>query len=140
MSVPSPIDSILIVCGEPADQSPEHLARILDTVTDAKVVLVAPALPVTGERWIVDLAARASRARSRLQRWSAVLADHAVAIASEVGDADPRAVAGDARRELPTAQVIYAPAAVAEGTATPDRLMLLIERYGRMPVPVVTGR
>jgi hypothetical protein len=69
-----------------------------------------------------------------------VLADHAVAIASEVGDADPRLAAGDARRELPTAQIIHAPAAVAEGTATPDRLMRLIERYGRMPVPVVTGR
>jgi hypothetical protein len=50
VSVPSPTDVILIVCGEPADQSPEHLARIHDTVTDAKVVLVAPALPVPGER------------------------------------------------------------------------------------------
>ena len=140
MSAPSPTDVILIVCGEPADQSPEHLARIHDTVTDAKVELVAPALAIPGERWIVDLDARASHARSRLQRWSAMLAHHAVAIASEVGDPDPCTAAGDARRELPTAQIIHAPAGVAEGSATPDRLMRLIERYGRMPVPVVTGR
>jgi hypothetical protein len=48
--------------------------------------------------------------------------------------------AGDALDALPTAQIIDAPAATSEGTATPDRLMRRIERYGRMPVPVVTGR
>jgi hypothetical protein len=140
MSVPAPTDVVLIVCGEPADQAPEHLARIQNAAAGAKVALVAPALPLPGERWIADRAARAGQARGRLQRWSAVLARHAVAIAAEIGDADPRLAAADARRELPAAQVIDAPAAVPRMTAAPGRLAQLVDRYGRAPVPLVTGR
>jgi hypothetical protein len=140
MSVPSHTDIILIASGEPAEQSPEHLARIHDAATDARVVLVAPALPVPGERWIADRDARASQARGRVQRWSAVLAGPAVALAAEVGDADPRLAAADARRELPAAQIIDAPAPAPRKPAAPGRLMRLIERYGRVPVPLLTGR
>ena len=140
MPVPAPSDVILIVCGEPADQSPEHLARIHDAVTAAKVVLVSPALPLPGERWIADRDARAAQARSRLERWSAVLARHAVAIAAEVGDADPRLAAGDARRERPAAQIIDAPAAVRGERPAPGRPVQLGERYGRLPATLATGR
>ena len=70
MPAPTPTDVILVARGEPADQSPEHLGRIREAVTDASVLLVAPALPVLGERWIIDLDARASQARSRLSAGS----------------------------------------------------------------------
>ena len=140
MFAPTPTDVILVARGEPADQSPEHLGRIREAVTDAKVLLVAPALPVAGERWIIDLDARAAQARSRLQHWFAALADHVSAVDAEAGDADPRMAARDARRERPTAQLIDAPGAEAERTVTPGRLMRLIERYGLMPAPVAAGR
>ena len=140
MSAPTPTDVILVARGEPADQSPEQLGRIREAVSDATVLLVAPALPVAGERWIIDLDARASQARSPLQRWIAALADHAAAVEAEVGDADPRMAARDARRELPTAQIIDAPGAEPERPATPGRLMQLVERYGLMPAPVAAAR
>ena len=106
--------------GEPADHSPEQLRRIRDTVTDAKVLLVAPALPIPGERWIVDLDARAEQARSQLQRWFGALTDHAAVIEAEIGDADPRAAVADARRLLPAAQIADAPAAEHEHTPSRD--------------------
>jgi hypothetical protein len=46
----------------------------------------------------------------------------------------------DARRELPTAQIIDAPAAEPHGTAASGLLMRLAERYARMPGPVAAGR
>jgi hypothetical protein len=139
-STPTPTDVILVASGEPADQSPEQLGRIRDAVTDANVLLVAPALPVVGERWIVDRDARATQARSRLQHWIAALADQASAIATEVGDADPRIAASDARRARPTAQIIDALAAEPARRAAPGRLMRLVERYRLMPAPVAAAR
>ena len=139
MPASTPTDVILVARGEPADQSPEQLRRIRDAVTDATVLLVAPALPVPGERWIVDLDARESQARSRLERWFGALADHASAIEAEVGDADPRAAAGDARRELPPRRSsTHRRRSGAHRRAGP--LMRLVERYGLMPVPVAAGR
>jgi hypothetical protein len=139
MTAPIATDVILVARGEPADQSAEQLRRIRDAVTDANVLLVAPALPVPGERWIVDLDARESRARTRVERWFAALADDASLIESEIGDADPRAAVADARRLLPAAQIVDAPAAERERTAEPGRLMRLAERYGLMPAPPVVG-
>ena len=68
-----------------------------------------------------------------------MLADHTVAIAAQVGDANPRMAVADARRELPTARIIDAPAQ-PERVATPGPLMRLIERYALMPAPVAAGR
>ena len=133
-------DVILVASGEPADLSPGQLRRIRDAVTDAKVLLVAPALPIAGERWIVDLDARAEQARSRLQRWFGALTDHASAIEAEIGDPDPRAAVADARRLMPVAQIVDAPARDRERSAEPGRLMRLAERYGLMPAPPVVGR
>ena len=140
MSARTPAEVILVAHGEPADQSPEHLGRIRDAVTGAKVLLVAPARPVAGERWIIDLDARASQARSRLQLWIAALAGHASAISAQVGDADPRMAASDARRELPTAQILDAPGAEPTRPAGPGRPMRLAGRAGLMPVPAAAGR
>ena len=139
MPASTPTDVILVARGEPADQSPEQLRRIRDAVTDANVLLVAPALPVPGERWIVDLDARESQASSRVERWFGALADHASLIEAEIGDADPRAAVADALRLLPAAQIVDAPAAERERTAEPGRLMRLAERYGLMPAPPAVG-
>jgi hypothetical protein len=111
MTTPTtPTEVILVARGEPAQQSREQLRWIRDAVTDANVLLVAPALPVPGERWIVDLDARESQARLRVERWLAALADRASVIEAEIGDADPRAAVADARRLLPSAQIVDAPA------------------------------
>lgn len=131
----SPTPVILVARGEPADQPAEQLRRIRDAVTDSNVLLVAPALPVPGERWIVDLDARESQARSRLQRWIGALVDHAAAIETEIGDADPRAAVADARRELPAARVVDASTAERKRTAEPG-LLRRAERYGLMRAPV----
>jgi hypothetical protein len=140
MPAPTPNHVILVARGEPTDQSPERLGQICDAVSDANVLLVAPTLPIPGERWIVDLDARASQARSRLQRWIVALADQASAIEAELGDADPRMAAIDAHREFPAAQIIDVPAAEPKRTAAPGLLMRLAERYGLMPDPVAAGR
>jgi hypothetical protein len=140
MSAQAPSHVIVVTRSEPADQPCEQLRRIRDAVTDANVLLVAPALPVPGERWIVDLDARESQARARLQRWIGALAGHASAIEAQVGDADPGTAVTDARRELPAARVVDAPAAAREQTAGPGRLMRLAERYGLMPASVAAGR
>ena len=131
---------ILIAGDDPGAQSPERLHEIRAAVTDANVLLVAPALPVSGERWIIDLDARASQARSRLQRWAAALADDASAVEATVGDADPRQAAVDARREFPAARIVDAPAEEPERFTAPRRLMRLIGRYGFVPAPVAAGR
>jgi hypothetical protein len=138
MPASTPNNVILVARGEPADQSPEQLRRIRDAVTDANVLLVAPALPVPGERWIVDLDARESQARSRVECWFGALADHASLIeAAEIGDANPRAAVADAQRLLPAAQIVDAPE--REGDAEPGRLMRLVERYGLVPAPPAVG-
>jgi hypothetical protein len=139
MTAPTPTEVILVARGEPADQSPEQLRRIRDAVTEANVLLVAPALPVPGERWIVDLDARESQARSRAERWFAALADRASVIEAEIGDADLRAAVADARRLLPSAQIVDAPAAERERTAEPRHLMRLADRYGLMPASPAVG-
>jgi hypothetical protein len=139
MHAPSPTHVILVALGEPADRHPEQLRRIREAVTDANVLLVTPALPVPGERWIVDLDARESQARARLQRWIGALAGRPSAIEAQVGDADPRTAVADARRELPAARVVDAPAIERDRTAEPGRAMRLAERYGLMPAPVAAG-
>lgn len=139
MPAPKSTDVILVARGEPIDQPPERLRRLRTTVTNANVLLVAPALALPGEGWIVDLAARASRARTRLQRWIDALADDASAIQVEIGDADPRCALADARREHPRARVIDAPPAETERASEPGRLMRLAERYGLVPAAAGVG-
>jgi hypothetical protein len=62
----------------------------------ADVLLVAPALPVAGERWIIDLDARRARARANLASWVDALVDEAASVRGEIGDASPRLAVADA--------------------------------------------
>lgn len=65
-----------------------------------RVHLVAPAGPVAGERWLVDVGARERDAQARLDGWAAALAPHAASIDGEIGDENPRLAVADARRAL----------------------------------------
>jgi hypothetical protein len=60
-------------------------------------------------------------------------------IEAEIGDADLRAAVADARRLLPSAQIVDAPAAERERTAEPGHLMRLADRYGLMPASPAVG-
>ena len=62
----------------------------------ADVLLVAPALPVAGERWIIDLDARRAGARANLASWVAALVDDASSVQGEIGDESPRLAVADA--------------------------------------------
>jgi hypothetical protein len=61
----------------------------------ADVLLVAPALPVAGERWIIDLDARRARARANLASWGDALVDEAASVRGEIGDESPRLAVAD---------------------------------------------
>jgi hypothetical protein len=62
----------------------------------AEVLVVAPALPLPGERWIIDLDARRARARASLRSWIDALTDRTVSIRGEIADEDPRLAVADA--------------------------------------------
>jgi hypothetical protein len=49
----------------------------------AEVLVVAPALPIPGERWIIDLDARRARARANLTSWTDALGDEAASVQGE---------------------------------------------------------
>ena len=77
-----------------------------DAVADGHVLVVAPAGPVAGERWIVDLSARRAQAEDRLRGWATMLARHASELELEVGDENPRLALSDARGAFPADAVI----------------------------------
>lgn len=100
---------LVVIEGEPRDHH-DQLRGIVDAVEEADVLLVAPTLPVPGESWIVDLDAREAQARSRLGRWSSVLAEHARSVETEIGDPSPRLAIADSRDDFPADTVITTPA------------------------------
>jgi hypothetical protein len=104
---------VVIADGEPPAPHDPASHALVDAVRGAHVLVVAPASPVPGERWIVDLDAREAQARRRLQAWVAAVAGHATAVETEVGDPSPRLALADARRA-------FRPHAVV-GTAPPSR-------------------
>lgn len=111
------------------------LRRLTDAASDGHVVLVAPAGPVEGERWIVDLTARRAHAQGRLEAWSAVLAPYARSIATETGDACPRrALANACDEHRPAAALALAPQATVAGTraALLDQLMAHAQQLASM--------
>jgi hypothetical protein len=63
--------------------------RILARARGADVLVVAPTLPVPGERWVIDLEARQAQARANLNGWIDALAGHAEQIRGELGDERP---------------------------------------------------
>src|SRR5512132_1120600 len=95
-----------------AKLDPHELPGLYNAVADGHVLVVAPAGPVAGERWIVDLTARRAQAKKRLEGWATMLAGHASELEFEVGDENPRLAVSDARRALrPDALIAFAPLA-----------------------------
>jgi hypothetical protein len=91
-----------------ADDDPEHAAPgLAATVTQDDVFVVAPAGPVAGERWVVDLGEREASARRRLEAWVSSLTPWAWRVTGEIGDADTRLAVGDARAVFDADDVIY---------------------------------
>ncbi len=97
-----------------------QLDGLNNTVADVHVLVVAPAGPVAGERWIVDLTARRARAEERLNDWATMLTRHVRELELEVGDQSPRLALSDARRAFRPDDVI-ALAPLAEPSARSGR-------------------
>ncbi len=91
-----------------ADDDPEHAAPgLAASVTQGDVFVVAPAGPVAGERWIVDVGAREASSRRRLEAWESSLTPLAWRVTGEIGDADTRLAVSDARAVFEADEVIY---------------------------------
>lgn len=102
------------------------LSRIADAAAAGDVLIVAPAGPVAGERWIVDLTARSTQARERLDAWATLLASRARSVEVEIGDENPRFALADARREFRPDAVITLepdPTPIARRTSVAARLL-----------------
>ena len=88
---------LLALVGGPFPGSQDDRAQlILARAHAAEVLVVAPTLPIPGERWIVDLDAREAQARANLQSWTEALANRADSVRGEIGDENPRRAVADA--------------------------------------------
>lgn len=89
---------------------PAEPASLAVDVAGADVLVVVPAGPVPGERWIADRTARDRQARRRIAEWTAALAPHARRVAGEVGDPSRRLAEADARAAFaPHAVIVRGP-------------------------------
>jgi hypothetical protein len=98
---------LLVVHGEPGDHD-DQLRRIFDAVEEAEVVIVVPTVP-SGRALDHRPRPREARARSRLERWTGALADHARG-EIEIGDPRSRLAIADALHDFPADTVITTPA------------------------------
>jgi hypothetical protein len=114
---PSQTPVILLAGRECAGSHDPALDHIAHSVRGNDVHVVAPASPLAGERWLVDVAAREQDARRRLESWTSVLALYASRVDGEVGDENPRLALADARRELGDDAVLMS---VSISTASPE--------------------
>ena len=109
-----------------------QLEALKNAVADAHVMVVAPARPVAGERWIVDLTARRARAEERLNGWATMLERQVLELELEVGDQSPRRALSDARRAFRPDDVI-ALAPLAEPSVRSGRRPSPVPRRSRLP-------
>jgi hypothetical protein len=100
----------------------------------AEVLAVAPAVPVPGERWIIDLDARQARARAHLASWVEALADTAASIRGEIGAESPSLAVADALAAFPADE--YLDAGTPADASPPRRRPLQTVRELFTPAPV----
>jgi hypothetical protein len=113
---------LVIAAVDPAAAGPAALAEVAAAVAGREALVVAPAGPVAGERWVVDLTARAVDAHERAAAWAAALAPHAAGVRGEAGDASPRLAAEDARRAFgPDHVLLVVPRPAPRGRGLPAR-------------------
>jgi len=115
---------VLVLVSHPFPGHDQPAARrILAAVQNAEVLVVAPTLPIRGERWLIDLNARERQASANLQSWTDALADPVESVHGEIGDESPGNAVTDAlgdfaADDLVTSLIAAAPLA---GTAQTDR-------------------
>ena len=103
----------------------------------ADVLLVAPALPVPGERWIVDLDSRRARARASLASWLEALENEAPSVQGEIGDESPRLAVADALEGFAADEYLDARSRADRPPPPRPRLERLRELFA--PAPATAG-
>lgn len=117
-SAPAPLVVLIRSTFDPLD---ERHCRLIGDLVDRSVHLVAPAGPLPGERWIIDLTAREAAAVERLASWTGALERHVSALTSEVGDPRAGLALADAMGARPGADVAGGVAGAPRGTNRPAR-------------------
>lgn len=88
---------LLVLVGGPfPGHGDDRASLVLARARGAEALVVAPTLPVAGERWVIDLDARESRARANLRSWVDALAGQAASVRGELGDENPDLAVADA--------------------------------------------
>jgi hypothetical protein len=128
----TPTHLIVLAECECAGDDNAELRHIADAARGRHVRVVAPAGPIPGEDWLVDVTAREQEARRRIESWTRALAPFAATVAGEVGDENPRLALADARRDVGRdAPVLSARGATASTLAA---------RRATRPLPVHSRR
>jgi hypothetical protein len=93
---PTPRRLLVLVGGPFPGPQDDRAGLILARARRAEVLVVAPTLPIPGERWTIDLDARKAQARANLLSWTDALVDKAESVHGEIGDESPRLAVADA--------------------------------------------
>jgi hypothetical protein len=93
---PNPRRLLVLVGGRFPGSQDDRAGLILARARGAEVLVVAPTLPIAGERWIIDLDAREAQAHANLQSWIDALADPAETVRGEIGDENSQLAVADA--------------------------------------------
>jgi hypothetical protein len=125
---------IVLVYGSFPGRDKFRASWIVARAQGAEVLVVAPARPVAGERWIIDLDARRARARANLASWVDALVDEAASVRGEIGDASPRLAVADALAAFPADE--YLDAGTPAEASPPRRRPLQTVRELFTPAPV----
>lgn len=97
---------VVVVDGDFPGAGHPEVGRVIDAVSGAHALVVAPAGPVAGERWVIDLSARDAQAWRRLDDWWSAVAPQVRTVDVEVGDASPTLAAADAQHAFRADTVI----------------------------------
>ncbi len=93
----NPIRRVLVLVDREYPGANGDAGEVISAVTEAEVLVVAITGPVPNEGWIIDRTARERQATRHLESWIDALTPHAVRIAGETGDENPRLAVADAR-------------------------------------------
>lgn len=107
----------------------ERAAWIAARAQAADVLVVAPTLPVAGERWVIDVDTREAQARANAQSWIDALADQAHSLHGQIGDESPSMAAADALDGFAADEYLCALPRVSLSPAQPSTLHRLRDLF-----------
>lgn len=124
----TPEARVLLVVDAPfrADD-PDHL-RALDAVAGREAHVLTAARAIDGERWIIDLTARAEAASERLDTWRDPVSRRARSTTLGIGDANVTAAISDARRALGDVEIVRTPPECRPAEPTTEGVRGLVAR------------